>query len=584
MRLVFLIISMFFISGISAQSIGQFRYDTTVFLKVGGNNEVKIQNGSRNEKGLFTNVGDGLGRWIKPRMNGDTLFIGVDTFLVAGGSSIKAANGLTLANDTVKLGGTLIDTTSIIVPKSTRLRFAANGATPYTGSTVVPPWFYFNASDTVNNNVFDSAGTSFSARRETFFNTNRRDYFGSYSLHSKLMTKDSTYLYSVGGDFGYNLKSTREMTRSASSSNRSVWRSQEASNSTDWEANPNIIAWDYHRRPSGSPYSHRSRGTWAGISSYLIMDNVTDTVDGYIGFISMSRLNSNNKVMRHIDYWAGGAGGYSTSVVDSTWSLFSRYPQPTLYHKGKVSIGAGSGPTEQLELAGNFKHYSLRSGDETDSMVVWNPTTQLYGKRPVPSGGGSTSPAGSNTEIQYNNAGSFGASSGFTYNGTAVTINSGSDVNSPNAFILGTGSSRRATLGVGASNHFYIQNTHASDANAGIVLRNRTGANMATFSTGGSTLNTSIRYPTTQVSANYSVSVSTDYIIEVTANDPTLTLPSATSQNGLTYKFVNTGAGTAVIQTTSSQVIGNSGSATSINLTAGSALELTAINGAWRIF
>lgn len=43
----------------------------------------------------------------------------------------------------------------------------------------------------------------------------------------------------------------------------------------------------------------------------------------------------------------------------------------------------------------------------------------------VPPGGGGGSPGGSNTQLQYNNAGAFGGISGATTNGTAVTLTSG---------------------------------------------------------------------------------------------------------------------------------------------------------------
>lgn len=43
---------------------------------------------------------------------------------------------------------------------------------------------------------------------------------------------------------------------------------------------------------------------------------------------------------------------------------------------------------------------------------------------PPPSSGGSGTPAGSNTQIQYNNSGVFGASANLTYNGTSLFIKS----------------------------------------------------------------------------------------------------------------------------------------------------------------
>lgn len=84
-----------------AQSIGYWRYDTVVIQKVGGNGELKIMNGTRNVTGgLFTNSGNGVGKWIKPRTSGDTLFIGTDTILISTGTTtlqqaITASNQLT---------------------------------------------------------------------------------------------------------------------------------------------------------------------------------------------------------------------------------------------------------------------------------------------------------------------------------------------------------------------------------------------------------------------------------------------------------------------------------------------------------
>lgn len=100
---------------------------------------------------------------------------------------------------------------------------------------------------------------------------------------------------------------------------------------------------------------------------------------------------------------------------------------------------------------------------------------------------------------------------------------------------------------------------------------------------GSSRFGGAMRYAYRTVSANDNVSLTSDHVVEVTANSPTLTLPSATDNTGLTYIFINSGAGTAVIATTSSQVIGNSGSATSMNLSAGASLTVVSNGSAWRL-
>lgn len=66
-----------------AQTTGILRYDSVVLQKVGGNSELRILNATRSVTGgLFTNVGNGLGRYIRPRVSNDTLFIGTDTLIV----------------------------------------------------------------------------------------------------------------------------------------------------------------------------------------------------------------------------------------------------------------------------------------------------------------------------------------------------------------------------------------------------------------------------------------------------------------------------------------------------------------------
>ena len=56
--------------------------------------------------------------------------------------------------------------------------------------------------------------------------------------------------------------------------------------------------------------------------------------------------------------------------------------------------------------------------DPVNTLMLTVNTSGVVGAQAIPSGGGSGSPAGSNTEIQYNSSGSFGASSNFTWDNT----------------------------------------------------------------------------------------------------------------------------------------------------------------------
>lgn len=89
-----ILLAVLLLSGLmaSGQSVGRLRYDTTILEKVGGSNELKIKNNTRDSVGgIFTNVGGGWGRWLKPRTNFDTLFIGLDTVIV-GSSPVNIYN------------------------------------------------------------------------------------------------------------------------------------------------------------------------------------------------------------------------------------------------------------------------------------------------------------------------------------------------------------------------------------------------------------------------------------------------------------------------------------------------------------
>ena len=108
------------------------------------------------------------------------------------------------------------------------------------------------------------------------------------------------------------------------------------------------------------------------------------------------------------------------------------------------AVGAGYVNKMGLDYNGDFFLYSQSaSHNSTDSMMVINTSTGQTGYRAIPSGGGGgTSPAGSNTELQYNNSGSFGASSNFRLDVTNKNLvlgsgTTGSTWNSQSAIIQG---------------------------------------------------------------------------------------------------------------------------------------------------
>lgn len=83
-KLLIIILGLFGMA--QAQTVGQFKYDTTKFLKTPGFNEVMIQNRTMDTLGIAVNKGKGLIRWERPKAVPGGIKIGNDTILIAGGS------------------------------------------------------------------------------------------------------------------------------------------------------------------------------------------------------------------------------------------------------------------------------------------------------------------------------------------------------------------------------------------------------------------------------------------------------------------------------------------------------------------
>lgn len=76
--------------GVYSQSTLPLRADTVLIEKVGGSAFLKLKDSSRNTiGGILTNIGGGVYVGKKPRRNGDTLFIGRDTFLMGGSQDFQ---------------------------------------------------------------------------------------------------------------------------------------------------------------------------------------------------------------------------------------------------------------------------------------------------------------------------------------------------------------------------------------------------------------------------------------------------------------------------------------------------------------
>jgi len=102
--------------------------DSTKLRKVSGNNELIIENATRNVPGILVNKGGGRTEFARVRSSGDTLFVGRDTVLLQPTVNITASNGLTKSGTDIQLGGTLDEPETVIDAQGNNFRLT-NGAT-----------------------------------------------------------------------------------------------------------------------------------------------------------------------------------------------------------------------------------------------------------------------------------------------------------------------------------------------------------------------------------------------------------------------------------------------------------------------
>lgn len=113
----------------------------------------------------------------------------------------------------------------------------------------------------------------------------------------------------------------------------------------------------------------------------------------------------------------------STSGTGSISSGTSVTTPKIIYTTGVIEV-FGSGTPESVVTANIGSVFHRTDGSTGTSLYIKESGTGNTGWTAVASGGGG-SPGGSDTQLQYNNSGSFGGISGATSNGTAVTFTAG---------------------------------------------------------------------------------------------------------------------------------------------------------------
>ena len=118
----------------------------------------------------------------------------------------------------------------------------------------------------------------------------------------------------------------------------------------------------------------------------------------------------------------------------------------------------------------------------------------------------------------------------------------------------------------------------------GSIDATTTNADFADVSGGYATFNVveanGLRVAYVAKTADYALDLATDCVVDVTANSPTITLPTAVGVPGAIAIIKNSGAGTVTLATTSSQTIDGAAPGT---IAAGNSLSLVSTNANWII-
>ena len=115
-KIVLLLGVMVCIAGANAQFIYKIKADSVLITNDSCTAELNLENSTKAIKGFLYNKGNGRTDFRKvEKLNDSTLVIGEDTLVVRGAGIVNASNGLSVVNDTVKLGGTLVEETFVNV-------------------------------------------------------------------------------------------------------------------------------------------------------------------------------------------------------------------------------------------------------------------------------------------------------------------------------------------------------------------------------------------------------------------------------------------------------------------------------------
>ena len=237
----------------------------------------------------------------------------------------------------------------------------------------------------------------------------------------------------------------------------------------------------------------------------------------------------------------------STAFSGTSSNATNLNSQPGSYYTNATNLATGTVPTARLATSGTANSSTFLRGDQT-----WA----------TPAGGGSGTPGGATTDIQFNDSGNFAGNANFTYDSSAVRLTVGNttvntQVNSTAVVVK----SIVANGSTGSSGQF--------------LTSNGTGIYWSTASGGGGGGEV-----VSSVSSNTNMAAPTTFYL--VSGNVTMTLPTSVGNSGLKFQVKNNGTGTITIDTTSSQTI--DGNINMLVTEQNSVIGLIADGSNWNIF
>jgi hypothetical protein len=189
---------------IAATAFTQFIYkikaDSVLITNDSCNAELNLENRTKDTIGFLYNRGKGRTEFRRGaiKINNSTYLIGADTIITGGGGAVEIAlNGLTKVNDTIKLGGDLIENTNINLQQK-RLRFylsdPTSSSTSAGGVTITGARGVGSGNDPLYVQIFNRPAGSFSGTSvfaETFWQPTAPVPSGSYSNYISVHKSDN---------------------------------------------------------------------------------------------------------------------------------------------------------------------------------------------------------------------------------------------------------------------------------------------------------------------------------------------------------------------------------------------------------